>query len=150
MQCFIHPENSAIATCTNCGKAVCEQCAVDIAGQIYCKQCAASQSIVSKASAQTPSTPTNPMAIISLVLGILGLLGCACGGGIGGLLFGVPAAIIGWVARKQILGAAEEQKGMQLATIGLILGIVELAGAIILLVIGGTFLGLGFLTEMMQ
>ena len=89
------------------------------------------------------------MAIISLVLGILGLLGCFCGGAIGGLLFGIPATITGWIGRKQLLESGENQQNLTFANIGLILGGVEVALSIVLLIIGGSLLGLGFLTELL-
>jgi len=39
MQCHVHPERAAVATCTACGRAVCQECAVNVAGQIRCKGC---------------------------------------------------------------------------------------------------------------
>ena len=150
MYCYIHPENNAIGTCINCGKAVCKECAIDIDGQIHCEQCVKSQQVVSKSGSQTPPAPTNSIAVVSLVLGILGLLGCLCGGAIGGILFGAPAAITGWIARKQILETSSEQQGIQLATIGLVLGIVEVVIGLILFFIFGAALGAGFINELMS
>jgi uncharacterized membrane protein HdeD (DUF308 family) len=139
MKCYYHPEVDAVATCMSCGKAICQSCAVDVTGKVYCQQCLASGTIAKGRAVET--IPTNPLAIISLILGILGLLGCACGGSIGGILFGVPASITGWIARKQLLQAQQEQQGMQLATIGLVLGIAEVIMSVVLLILFGAAIG---------
>lgn len=147
--CYFHPGVEAVATCINCGKAVCADCMVDVNGQIHCKECVAVGDIVGKSPPPVQSTavPTNPLAIISLVVGILGLIGCICGGGIGLLLFGTPAAIIGWIARKQITEAGSAQKGMELATIGLVIGIAEVVLGVGLLIFAGSLIGLSFLSN---
>ena len=146
MKCYYHPEVDAIGTCTNCGKAICQTCAVNVGGRFQCQQCLASGAV-----SQTTSTlPTNSLAIISLILGILGLIGCCCGGSIGGILFGLPASITGWIARKQILKADKEQQGLQLATVGLVFGIAELILALVVLVVWGSAFGLSVLSDLLQ
>lgn len=145
MKCYVHPEAEAVATCTGCGKAVCQTCAIDVGGKIFCQQCLASGVPTQRAAIER--TPTNPLAIISLALGILGLIGCCCGGSIGGLIFGLPAAITGWVARRQILEGSQPDQALTLATVGLVLGIGESAASIILLVVGGSFWSLALLTD---
>jgi hypothetical protein len=91
---------------------------------------------------------TNTLAIASLALGILGLLGCVCGGGIGGLLLGIPAAICGWTGWSQIKKSG--QGGTELAIIGLILGAIEVIGGILVLVFAGAVMGLSFLSSIFQ
>jgi len=136
MKCYYHPEADAVATCTNCGKAVCQSCAVNVAGKIVCQQCLAS--VTTARGQAVESVSTNPLAIVSLVLGILGLLGCTCGGTIGAIIFGVPAGVTGWIARNQLLQGEQNQQGLQIATVGLILGIAELIlGIAVLVLIGG-------------
>ena len=148
MNCYYHPEVEAIATCTSCGKAICQKCTVDVAGRFVCQQCLSSSTT---SGGQTPtSIPTNPLAIVSLILGILGLLGCICGGSIGGILFGVPAGITGWIARKQLSQAEQNQQGLQLATVGLVLGIAEVVLGIVLLVLFGSVYGCAFLTGLLE
>lgn len=39
MRCYWH-EEEAIGVCVNCGRPVCSDCAVDVQGTVYCKQCA--------------------------------------------------------------------------------------------------------------
>lgn len=80
MKCHYHPEVDAVATCMDCGRAICQSCAVNVAGRPLCRQCLASDTAI---RSRAESVPTNPLAIVSLILGILGLLGCACGGSIG-------------------------------------------------------------------
>ena len=112
MQCYYHPSIEAVATCTNCGKAICQTCSVDVAGRITCQKCL---SLGSQTRFQAQSTkPTNTLAIVSLVLGILGLCG--------GLPFAIVAWITGHMARKQLL-ENPNQEGLQLANVGRGLGI---------------------------
>ena len=148
MECYYHPGVEAVGTCVSCGKAVCQDCAVDVGGKIHCRQC------VAAADHQAPGTsraaPTNTLAIVSVALGVSGLLGCVCGGGIGGLLLGTPATITGWVARKQILEAGSEQQGSDLATVGLVLGIAEVVLGILYVVLLGSVVALSLLTEGLQ
>ena len=148
MKCYYHPEVDAVATCADCGKAVCQTCAVDVSGKILCQQCLATGTAVRGQVKET--TPTNPLAIISVVLGMLGLLGCTCGGIIGGILFGIPAGITGWIARKQLLQDEQNQQGLQLATAGLILGLAEVILGIIVLVLLGSVYGCALLSELLQ
>lgn len=145
MKCYVHPEAEAVATCTECGKAACETCAVDVGGKLFCQQCLASGMPAQGAAVER--VPTNPLAIISLALAILGLLGCCCAGSIGGLIFGLPAAITGWIARKQILEGELPNQALTLAMVGLVLGIGESVVSIVLLALGASFWSLAFLTE---
>ena len=39
MECNNHPDREAVANCSLCGKAVCQECSMEIGGNIYCKDC---------------------------------------------------------------------------------------------------------------
>lgn len=78
---------------------------------------------------QMPASKTNGMAITSLVLGILSIPADLCYGS--GILFGIAAIIVGFVARKQIKESQGTQSGDGLALAGII------TGAVGGLVIGG-------------
>ena len=132
MKCYYHPEAEAVGTCTQCGKAICEICAVNVAGRLVCQQdLAAGQGTQPLAA---PRVPINTLAMISLALGILGLFLCCCPGVYFGIIFGIPAAISGWVARKQIRASEGSQRGMEIATIGLALGGAEVLAAVVALI----------------
>jgi hypothetical protein len=122
MKCYNHPDAEAVATCVLCGKAICQNCSVDVAGRISCQRCLSSGNA---ANLQIqPVKPTNALAIVSLILGVLGLCG--------GLIFSIAAWVTGHLAQKQIL-ENPNQEGLQLASAGKILGIVITAiyGALI-------------------
>lgn len=144
MQCYNHLDNEAVATCKNCGKAICNACAVDVSGVIYCQDCLASQTTSTR-----QATKTNTLSIVSLICGLLGLAGCLCGGAIGGILFGIPAVITGWLARKQLIEDRLEQQGSQLAMAGMILGSIEVVLGVLGLVLFGAAFGLGILQELL-
>jgi hypothetical protein len=122
MNCYYHADVDAVSTCSNCGKALCQNCSVDVTGRIICQQCLSSGNITRIQPQPTqfsqplqPSKPYNILAMVSLGLGIFGLCGP--------YLFSVPAWITGYFARKQIT-ENPAQEGMQLATAGMWLGIV--------------------------
>lgn len=41
MKCYSHQDRDAVGACISCGKAVCQECAQEVEGKIYCKGCAA-------------------------------------------------------------------------------------------------------------
>lgn len=147
MKCYYHPEVEATATCSRCGRAICQTCAVNVGGKMLCQHCLASGPSAGGRAAGT--TPTNSLAVVSIVLGVLGLLGCVCGGAIGGILFGVPAGITGWIARKQSQ-TKQDQQGLQLATFALVLGIAEVVLSVAMLVIFGSTYGCAFLAALLE
>ncbi|TKJ28913.1 MAG: hypothetical protein CEE40_10335 [Chloroflexi bacterium B3_Chlor] len=100
MKCYKHPDVDAVAACTTCGKALCETCSVDLAGRISCRECLAAPP--AEGGAGTFSQ-MNPLSIASVVLGAIGIFGLLCGGSIGGLVFGIPAALTAWVSHKSLL-----------------------------------------------
>lgn len=139
MKCYIHSEAEAEATCMHCGRAVCHACAVSVGGKLLCSRCLALASAAG--SSQQSALSRNPLAIVSLVLAMLGLLGCVCGGGIGGLLFGIPAAITGFLGRKKALEAGDDQQVATLAMVGMIGGAAEVVLSVIVLLLGVAAIG---------
>ena len=39
MECYIHPDQSAVGACVACGHFVCDVCRVSMNGKLYCKAC---------------------------------------------------------------------------------------------------------------
>ena len=39
MECYYHPERESTDTCAICGKSICKECGLELAGKIYCKDC---------------------------------------------------------------------------------------------------------------
>lgn len=79
---------------------------------------------------------TNNKATISLILGIASWV-------VGSVLTGIPAVIIGHMALREIDGSAGTQGGRPLAIIGLVLGYLSIAGALIgCLIVALFFLGI--------
>jgi hypothetical protein len=148
MKCYYHPEIEAVATCSNCGRAICQADTVSVSGKIVCQQCLATGKATNTTSTAT-AKPTNSLAMVSIGLGILGLAGCFCFGAFGSI-FGVLAGITGYLARKQIGASQGTQEGMQLATTGMILGVVEATlGLIAFLCVGGIY-GTGFFLSLLE
>lgn len=76
-------------------------------------------------------TPTNTLAIVSLVAGI-GSFFAHIIPGIGGFTVALIAVITGYMARNQIRQTGE--KGMGMATAGMIIGIVHIALLVLLVI----------------
>lgn len=123
MNCYYHSGIEASATCVSCGRAICRTCAVDVAGRTTCQGCVATGKLTQ------PNKPTNSLAVASIVLGVLGLC-------MPGLIFSIPAWVLGNMAQKQ-LKENPNQEGMQLANVGRILGMIItiLSGSLLLLYI---------------
>lgn len=60
MECHNHPDREAMANCSVCGKAICQDCSMEIAGNIYCKDCVneiVTKSILEKATQEQNNAP---------------------------------------------------------------------------------------------
>jgi len=88
------------------------------------------------------TTSSNNLALVSLVTGILSFLGHVIPI-VGGSTLAIVAIVTGYIARNQIKESGEE--GMTAATVGMILGIANLAlvFVIVLVVIFAIALGFG-------
>jgi predicted small integral membrane protein len=75
--------------------------------------------------------PTNGLAWVSLMTGILSYFGHIIPL-IGGSTLALVAIVSGWIARRQIARSGEQ--GRDLATIGIVLGVVNLAIVVLILV----------------
>jgi hypothetical protein len=134
MNCYYHPEAEAVAICSRCGKTICRDCSVNLMGKITCQQCVSFDLSSSDRNTPISHIPTNILAIISLILGVLGFSGCLCGSI--GLIFSIPGALLGYLARNQIKESRGMQQGMQIAIAGMILGFTESAVGLLLLILG--------------
>ena len=81
---------------------------------------------------------TNQKALWSMILGILGLICC-------GFLTGIPALILGNLAKKEISASGGMQTGEGMATAGVILGIIAIAlGVLVVILYAAGVAMLGF------
>lgn len=39
MECYYHPSRESTDTCAICGKSICKECGLELAGNVYCKEC---------------------------------------------------------------------------------------------------------------
>jgi len=82
------------------------------------------------------AAPNQTLAIVSLVLGVLSIICC-------GFLAGVPAVIVGFMARSKATSSPAEYGGAGLALGGIITGIIGTILGIILLIVNIALGGLG-------
>ncbi|HEX3747456.1 MAG TPA: hypothetical protein VHW09_26145 [Bryobacteraceae bacterium] len=69
--CFDHPTKRAVADCQQCGRFVCQLCAVDFGGQIWCPSCVAAGRGRSKAVYLEPSRTLYDSIAIAVPLATL-------------------------------------------------------------------------------
>jgi hypothetical protein len=70
---------------------------------------------------------------ISLVLGIISIFLVCCAGGI---LLGLPAAIVGFIAMKNVDSNPEKYSGRGMAIAGMVIGIVTFLASVFILIFG--------------
>lgn len=72
MECYAHPGIAAIGTCTVCGRAICQEDAVDVQGKLVCREdLARGRASQSAGEKYDPNTAF----LLELILGLFGLLG---------------------------------------------------------------------------
>ena len=60
MECHNHPDREAVTNCSLCVKAICQDCSMEIAGQVYCKDCVneiVTKSLMEKAVKESAAAP---------------------------------------------------------------------------------------------
>ena len=62
MKCAVHQDVDATGFCRNCGKPLCQQCARQVRGALYCEQCLANMMAPQGPAAQFAPTPAAPVA----------------------------------------------------------------------------------------
>ncbi|BAI61435.1 conserved hypothetical protein [Methanocella paludicola SANAE] len=92
MKCYMHPEVEATGTCTSCGRPVCPDCSMNVAGKITCKACA-------EALATQCATAPKKEPWLALALSLFG-------GFVSGLFIGLGQLYNGQVKKAVILSLA--------------------------------------------
>lgn len=62
MKCYIHPSIDATQTCSECGKAICDACTMEINGKLLCRSCTEK---LAGAQAPTQAPPLVPPVVES-------------------------------------------------------------------------------------
>lgn len=115
MRCYLHNDVEAIGTCTQCGRGLCPECAVNVGGKIVCKDCAARPA----EPVRCPTPRKDPFIAAGLSL-------------IGGLLTGSLLFSLGQLYNGQI------KKFIILTLVNIFMG-----GIVAALYLGGSLLTIG-------
>jgi hypothetical protein len=146
MKCYYHPEVEATGVCTDCGKAICQDCAVSVNDRVVCRKCLATGGGLNEV-ATVPGPPPNRLALTSMLLGLGGWLVwllTLCFNSVIGPLIGLatmgiglvclipitlvpylgwlPAVVTGHMAIKQLSEEGSTERGRGMALTGLISG----------------------------
>jgi hypothetical protein len=74
VKCYNHPDRDAVGTCSVCGQGICEACAVEVAGKLYCKN-DVEKGLVSVSALQPPrSAATSATSIFFSVFAVFAFL----------------------------------------------------------------------------
>ena len=73
MKCYVHQNDDAVAVCKSCGKGVCNDCAIIISGNSYCKTCIESKG-TRPPQPQTTTTPTGVASKTQFTIGAAGAI----------------------------------------------------------------------------
>lgn len=73
MKCYVHPQADSIGVCTECGRAICNECAVEVRGRLLCRGCLSGASSESLSGSRKPGM-VQAIAVMCLVDGILNIL----------------------------------------------------------------------------
>ena len=82
MKCTYHARTDATYHCSECGKPLCEACALSIENRTFCCHCATETfpEIFQKRSPTDRSGRLKASRLLRMVGGALGLFGCVCVG----------------------------------------------------------------------
>ena len=62
MECYYHPSRESTDKCAICGKSICKECGLELAGNVYCKECL--EKIVGTGLSQKQSEPQEPEPVM--------------------------------------------------------------------------------------
>jgi len=66
MKCWAHSETDAVAVCVSCGKGLCKECSIALAGRTYCKTCVENERWRVPPTPPPEAQPTPPTAPLTL------------------------------------------------------------------------------------
>lgn len=74
MYCYLHPDRTAVGTCTSCGRPICSECAVEMQNRLVCRECLSAGRAATQSRTQSGQDP-NTAFMLELIGGIVGLMG---------------------------------------------------------------------------
>ncbi|REE28256.1 hypothetical protein C7452_0257 [Methanothermobacter defluvii] len=73
MNCDKHPEREGVASCIICGRILCEECRLKLAGRNYCQSCA--DKLFQERYGETVETESNGMGLgVKILMALLVIL----------------------------------------------------------------------------
>jgi hypothetical protein len=117
--CFDHPGKRAVAACNQCGRFVCQLCAVEMGGGILCPSCVAAGAGAAKLAVASPSRTLFDSIALTLPLASLLLWPLT--------LFAGPASVVlGLVKWRQPLSPVRRNRWR--FVLGILTGLAETVG----------------------
>lgn len=125
MECAFHPGIGAIGVCTNCGRAICGECRMELGGKLLCRTCVSmGAGIPVTKPVRAPAGPSG-VAITAFVLSVVGFFFC---------ITGIPGFVMGLSELKKINRGESPVAGRGFALAAAIIGGI-MTGLIALLII---------------
>ena len=67
MKCYKHNNKDAVGQCSTCNKGVCDQCAVDVRGKLFCRDCVARGTTQYESNTHSERRDPGIAAVLSLI-----------------------------------------------------------------------------------
>lgn len=113
MECAQHPGVGAIGVCTNCGRAVCGDCRMELGGKLLCRTCVSLGAGITRIKPSGPPTGPSGVAITAFVLSVVGFFFC---------ITGIPGFVMGLSELKKIGRGESPAAGRGFALAAAIIG----------------------------
>jgi len=129
VKCYAHPEKEAVGVCRECGKGICEACAVEVSGRLYCRACIGKVKVEERRVAKPErATVITVASILFFVFGALGIASSILLISLGTLLSSLPGTHPLWSMVRGWLSLS--------ASILIIIGLVSLLTSVLDIVAG--------------
>lgn len=113
MECASHPGVGAIGVCTNCGRAICGKCRMELGGKLLCRTCVSMGAGVTMPKPAGAPTGPSGVAITAFVLSVVGFFFC---------ITGIPGFVMGISELKKINRGESPAAGRGFALAAAIIG----------------------------
>jgi len=75
MNCYLHPDQEPVGTCTSCGRPICRECAVETQNKLVCRECLSTGKATPLPTSAGSPKDRSIALILEILPGLFGLLG---------------------------------------------------------------------------
>jgi hypothetical protein len=123
LKCYQHQTIDAVGVCTNCGRGICDACAVSLGGKLYCKPDADAvfkeqkEKVAAETATKHESARPMSLTVASILLVIYGIAGIVASIAI----IGTGVAVGGYSSLGSVIGSSAVATGLETSSIAIYL-----------------------------